>query len=62
MTNIHLCGLKLKESAYSTPFIRYLYSGQMKEDPKKKKNCSYHRAHYATFIAFLDNESIVINI
>ena len=33
VTNNHLCGLKLNESACSTPFNKSLYSGQMKALP-----------------------------
>ena len=33
LTSIHLCGLKLKLSASSTPFSRGRNSGQMKELP-----------------------------
>ncbi len=33
LTSIHLFGFMLKDMAYSTPFIRYWFSGQMKAFP-----------------------------
>jgi len=56
LTSIHLCGLKLNESAISMPFIKYLNSGQIKADPV------INRLVLALFYELLFEEPIIIFI